>query len=405
MSATALRVLIAGSLIVALTMGVRQSFGIFLTPVSIDLETGRQVFGLALAVQNLLFGLLSPVAGMLADRFGPVWVTIAGAILFSAGMALATVAQDPLGLNLTVGVLVGLGLTSTTYVIVFGAVSKVVPPEKRSLALGIVTSVSSFGMFAAVPGAQALLSTFGWVNAFLILASCVAAVALAAPALSSGGRGSDSAARQAREEMAQTSAQAIAEAGRHSGYLLLNLGFLVCGFHVAFIAVHLQPYLTDAGLSPQMGALALALVGFFNIFGSLLFGQLGGHYSKKYLLSGIYLGRSAVILVFLLVPVSGFSAIAFAAAIGFLWLATVPLTSGLVAQIFGTRHMSMLYGVVFASHQVGSFFGAWLGGYYFDTLGSYDVVWWISIVLGLLAALIHWPIADQPVGRLRGAVT
>lgn len=401
MSGTSVRVIAAASLIVAMAMGVRQSFGIFLTPISMDLETGRQVFGLAIAVQNLLFGLMSPVSGMLADRFGSVTVTIAGAVLYSAGLMLATLASDPLGLHLTLGVLVGLGLASTTYVTAFGAVTRVVAPEKRSLALGIVTSVSSFGMFAAIPGAQALLSGFGWINAFLILGSAVLAVVIAAPALSAG-RGSNAKPGQTNL-LAQSAAQAISEAGRHSGYWLLNLGFLVCGFHVAFIAVHLQAHLTDSGLSPRTGALALALIGFFNIIGSLLFGQLGGRYSKKYMLSGIYLARAIVILAFIMVPVTALSSITFAAAIGFLWLATVPLTSGLVAQIFGTRHMSMLYGVVFASHQVGSFLGAWLGGFFYDTLGSYDAAWWIAIALGLVAALLHWPIADQPVARLQPA--
>ena len=401
MTALSIRVIAAASLIVAIAMGVRQSFGVFLIPVSMDLETGRQVFAFSIALQNLLFGLLAPFAGSLADRFGAVQVTIAGAVVYAGGLLLATMASDPLGLHLTLGVLVGLGLASTTYVTAFGAVGRVVAPEKRSLALGIVTSVSSFGMFAAIPGAQALLSGAGWANAFLILASVVLATALAAPAMGQGR--ADAGAPGEPDPLAQTAAQAIAEAGRHSGYWLLNLGFLVCGFHVAFIAVHLVAHLTDSGLPASTGWLPLALIGFFNIFGSLLFGQLGGVYSKKYLLSGIYLGRAVVIFVFVSVPVSAFSSIAFASLIGFLWLATVPLTSGLVAQIFGVRHMSMLYGVVFASHQIGSFLGAWLGGYLYDAYGSYETAWWIAIALGLLAALIHWPIADRPLARLQAA--
>ncbi|MEM1400878.1 MAG: MFS transporter [Pseudomonadota bacterium] len=403
MSSSAIRVIIAGSLIVAIAMGIRQAFGVFLAPVSQDLETGRQVFGLAMATQNLLWGLLSPFAGIFADRYGAVPVTIFGTLCYIAGLVLTTMVTGPIGLNLSLGLLIGIGLAASTYVTAFGAVGRVVDPAQRSLALGIVTSLGSFGMFVAAPAAHAVLSVYGWVWAFMIMAGILVASLLAAPALATGKGKTQAGPSPVLDPTSQTALDAIREAGRHSGYLLLTAGFFVCGFHVTFIGVHFVAHLTDSGLSGQIGSLSLALIGLFNIVGSFLFGQLGGTYSKKYMLSGIYLARSVVILVFILLPVTAFSSLAFAAAIGFLWLATVPLTSGLVAQIFGVKHMSMLYGVVFASHQVGAFLGAWLGGYFYDTQGSYDAVWWASIVLGLVAALLHWPIADRPVARLQAA--
>ena len=389
------RVMISGVVCLILAMGIRQSFGIFLTPIAMDLEVGRQVFGLAIAVQNLLWGLAQPFAGVIADSFGAMRVTIVGALLYVAGLALAASSSDPLGLNVSLGVLIGLALAGTTYVTVLGAVGRVVPPERRSLAFGLCTAAGSFGMFAVVPGAQALLDGLGWRDAFLLLA--VAASALIP--LAFGFRASDQ--RITAHAGSQSVGAAIREAREHSGYWLLNAGFFVCGFHIAFVATHLPAYLADNGLPPSVSAWSLAMIGLFNIIGSYLFGVLGGRFRQKWVLSAIYAARAVVIALFMLLPLSGMSAIAFAAGIGFLWLGTVPLTSGLVAHVFGVRYLSMLYGVVFASHQVGAFFGAWGGGYAYDVVGSYDSIWLASIALAIFAALIHLPIRDQPVARLK----
>lgn len=394
MSRTASKVMIAGVICLILAMGIRQSFGIFLAPIALDLGVGRQVFGLAIALQNLLWGLAQPFTGAIADKFGAVRVTIVGAALYAAGLALAAYATDPLGLNITLGVLVGLALAGTTYGTVLGAVGRVVPPEKRSMAFGLCTAAGSFGMFAVVPGSQALLDALSWRDTFLVLAL---AIALLAP-IAFGFAGSDRLIRQTHG--GQSMRAAIDEARGHSGYWLLNAGFFVCGFHVAFVATHLPAYLADNGLPPSVSAWSLAMIGLFNIFGSYLFGVLGGRFRQKWVLALIYLARAGVIGLFLVVPLSGTTAIAFGAGIGFLWLGTVPLTSGLVAQVFGVRYLSMLYGVVFASHQLGAFLGAWGGGLAFDLLGSYDSVWLVSIALALFAAAIHLPINDRPLARL-----
>lgn len=388
------RVLIAAVVCLILAMGVRQSFGIFLAPIAMDLEVGRQVFGLAIALQNLLWGLAQPFVGAVADRFGAMRVTIAGALLYVAGLVLAAWSSDPLGLNVSLGVLVGLALSGTTYVTVLGAVGRVVPPERRSLAFGLCTAAGSFGMFAVVPGAQALLDALDWRDAFLVMAVAISALI----PLAFGFRESDR--RITGAGGGQSLGAAIREAREHSGYWLLNAGFFVCGFHVAFVATHLPAYLADNGMPLSVSAWSLAMIGLFNIFGSYLCGVLGGHFRQKWVLSAIYAARAVVIAAFMLLPLSGASAVAFGAAIGFLWLGTVPLTSGLVARVFGVRYLSMLYGVVFASHQLGAFLGAWGGGYAFDVMGSYDSIWLASIALAIFAALIHLPIRDQPVARL-----
>jgi Arabinose efflux permease len=392
-------VMIAGVVCLILAMGIRQSFGIFLTPIAIDLHVGRQAFGLAIAVQNLLWGLAQPFVGAVVDKFGAMRVTILGALLYAGGLALAASSHDPLGLNVSLGVLVGLALAGTTYVTVLGAVGRVVPPEKRSVAFGLCTAAGSFGMFAVVPGAQALLDGLGWRDAFLVLAIAISALV----PLAFGFRASDR--RITAHPGTQSMAAAIHEARAHSGYWLLNAGFFVCGFHVAFVATHLPAYLADNGLPPSVSAWSLAMIGLFNIIGSYVFGALGGRYRQKWVLSGIYAARAVVIALFLLLPLSGASAIIFGAGIGFLWLGTVPLTSGLVARVFGVQYLSMLYGMVFASHQVGAFLGAWGGGYAYDVLGSYTSVWLASIALAVFATLIHLPIEDRPMARLQEATT
>ena len=391
-------VIASGVSCLILAMGIRQSFGIFLTPIAIDLHVGRQAFGLAIALQNLLWGLAQPFSGAIADKFGAVRVMIAGGFIYALGVGLAAFATDAMALNVTLGTLVGLALAGTTYGTVLGAIGRVVPPEKRSLAFGLCTAAGSFGMFAVVPGAQALLDAFDWRDAFIVLAIAVSLLVPLAFGFSESDR------RIATSYGGQTIAAALDEARTHSGYWLLNAGFFVCGFHVAFVATHLPAYLADRGLSPSVSAWSLAMIGLFNIFGSYLFGALGGRYRQKWVLAAIYLARAVVIALFLLLPLSGASAIAFGAGIGFLWLGTVPLTSGLVARVFGVRYLSMLYGVVFASHQVGAFFGAWGGGWAYDVLGSYDLIWLASIALALFAAAIHIPIRDQPLPRLREAL-
>jgi MFS family permease len=327
MSATAKLVIAAGVACLILAMGIRQSFGIFLSPIAMDLEVGRQVFGLAIALQNLLWGVAQPFAGAIADKFGAVRVTIGCALLYAGGLALSAFSTDPLGLNVTLGGMVGLALAGTTYGTVLGAVGRVVPAHRRSLAFGVCTAAGSFGMFAVVPGAQALLDAFGWRDAFIVMAI---AISLLVPC-AFGFSGSDR--LILRSTSGQTIRGALREAREHSGYWLLNAGFFVCGFHVAFVATHLPAYLADNGLPPSISAWSLAMIGLFNIFGSYLFGVLGGRFRQKWVLSAIYFARAVVIALFLVVPLSGVSAVAFGAAIGFLWLGTVPLTSGLVAGL------------------------------------------------------------------------
>lgn len=389
-------VIACGATIVTLAMGIRQSFGLFLPQMSVALDMGRESFGLAIAISNLLFGLVQPFVGALADKHGAGRIVAAGALLYAVGLAGAAMAGDALGIHLTLGFLVGIALSATTFVVVLGAVGRVVPPERRSLVFGIVTAGGSFGQFIVVPGAQMLLGELGYRLALIVLAGMAAL--MIAFALGVSGR---PAAEKAEER--QSLGEALSEAARHRGYWLLNAGFFVCGFHVAFIATHFPAYLDDRGLGLAIGASALALIGLFNIFGSYAFGLSGDRWRKKYVLSGIYAGRAVVIALFLAVPLSPASALIFASAMGFLWLGTVPLTSGLVGQMFGVRYLSTLYGIVFMSHQIGSFFGAWAAGLVYDRSGSYDLAWAASILLALFAAVIHLPIRDTPAARLQTA--
>jgi predicted MFS family arabinose efflux permease len=390
-------VIACAALIVTLAIGVRQSFGLFLPQMSVALDIGRGSFGLALALQNLLFGLAQPFVGALADRHGAGRVVLAGTILYVIGLAAAALAGSALGLHLSFGILIGVALSATTFVVVLGAVGRVVPAERRSLAFGVVTAGGSLGQFLVVPAAQMLLGELGYRTALVALAGGIALMIVLA--LGVAGRPASAADAGPRQSLGE----ALREASRHRGYWLLNAGFFVCGFHIAFIATHFPAYFDDRGLGLQIGATALALVGLFNIFGSYLFGLSGDYWRKQYVLSGLYAARAVVIALFLLTPLTSTTALLFAAAMGFLWLGTVPLTSGLVGQIFGIRYLSTLYGIVFLSHQVGSFFGAWTAGLIYDRTGSYDVAWGASIVLGILAAIVHLPIGDTPVARLQAA--
>ena len=383
-------------LIILISMGTRQTFGIYLQPVTDELGIGRELFSLAIAIQSIIGGL--PFAGMLSDRYGSRWVAIGGGLLFAVSMYLMSITTHWTGLMLGFGLLSGVSLSCVSYVVVLGAVAQAVPPERRSRTFGFITAAGSVGMFIVVPVAQRILNTFGWRTTFAIFAGFAGLIALLAvgyPTRKQPVTGSDS------TEPSNSLTQVLAKASQHSGYWLLTIGFFVCGFHVSFVASHLPAYLTDNGLSGTAGATALSLVGLFNLFGSTLFGYLGDHYRKKYLLSGLYLGRSIIISLFIFFPVTETTAMIFGAAIGFLWLATVPLTSGTVAQIFGPRYLSTLYGIVFFSHQIGSFLGVWLGGRIYDATGMYTPVWVIAIILGVLAFIVHLPIEDRPVYPLR----
>ncbi len=392
-------VIACAAFIVTLAMGVRQSFGLFLPQMSVDIGISRSDFGLAMALQNLLFGLVQPFVGALADKHGAGRVVLAGALLYALGLIGAAFATDAIGLHISFGLLIGMAQSATTFVVVLGAVGRVVSPEKRSGAFGIVTAGGSLGQFLVVPLASMLLGDIGYHQTLWIMAGLVALCGL----LAIGVAGRTDGAGGLTLEVEQSAREALREAAGHRGYWLLNAGFFVCGFHIAFIATHLPAYLDDKGLGIEIGAQVLALVGLFNILGSYVFGRAGDLLRQKYVLSALYTARSAVIALFLFLPLSHASALVFAGAMGFLWLGTVPLTSGIVGRIFGIRYLSMLYGIVFLSHQLGSFFGAWMAGLIFDATGSYNIAWGFSIALGLFAGLVHLPIADAPVTRLKPA--
>lgn len=378
-----------GATIVSIAMGIRQSMGLFVQPVGIDLEVGRDVMGLAIAISNLLFGLAQPFVGAIADRYGAGRVIFGGTVVYVLGLLLMIVAKDPLGLHLTLGVMTGLGLAGTTYVVVLGAVGRAVPPAYRSRAFGITTAAGSFGMFAIVPGTQGMISWFDWQGALVGLAILTSIMALLGLALA--GKPKEPEGEISTGSLGETVKQAF----RYRDYWLLNMGFFVCGFQLAFIGVHYPSYLLDRGVDAGSASIGLAMIGLFNMVGSYFSGYLGDKFSKKYLLSLIYLLRAVVIALFLVIPLNSVTAIMFGAAMGFLWLATVPLTSGLVGLMFGTRYLSTLYGVVFLWHQVGSFLGAWLGGEAFERYGSYDPIWYASIAFGVMAAILHLPIREM----------
>lgn len=389
--------IVCAALIVTIAMGIRQSFGLMMRPITLDLGIGRQDFGLALALQNLLFGLVQPFVGAYADKHGAGKVIVAGTALYAAGLVLTGLSHDSVALDLSIGLFVGLAMSGTTFVVVFGPVARAVSAEQRTVALGIVTAGGSLGQFLVVPAAQGLLQAVDWRMTLFILAGFAAAMA----ALGLGISGRPVA--QAQTEGPASAGDALREAAGNRSFWLLTAGFFVCGFHIAFVGTHLPAYVSDRGLAAEVGAWSLALIGLFNIFGSYLFGAWGAKWSKKNLLSALYAGRAVLIAVFLLTPLSPASVLVFSAGFGFLWLGTVPLTSGIIGQVFGPRHMSMLYGIVFLSHQVGSFIGAWWAGQVFDATGSYDAVWLVSIALGILAAILHLPIRERPLARTAAA--
>ena len=384
-------IIAAASVVAALSFGIRSSFGIFLQPVSADLGWGREIFAFSIALSSVLWGAAQPFAGMLADRFGSGRVLAAGALMYAAGIALMAWSSTPLAAHLTIGVLVGLGNAGCGLWIVYAAVARAAAPERRTLAVGIVSAAGSFGQFAVVPVGQAFLDAYGWQTAFVLLG--IAALAMLPMAGAITGRAAAPAVAPQRFRAALT------EAARHRGYLLLNAGFFVCGFQVIFISTHLPAYVADRGLPAEVGAWTLALVGLVNIVGSIVSGMLGDRFSKKSLLTLLYLGRAVMIAAFVLTPPSVAGTLTFGVVMGLVWFSVIPLTTALVAQIFGSQYLGTLSGIVFLSHQTGAFLGAWLGGRLFDATGSYDVTWWIAVGLGLAAAALHYPIDERPLGR------
>ncbi|MEP7182323.1 MAG: MFS transporter [Betaproteobacteria bacterium] len=385
-------VLVCSGLILMLGFGIRHGFGLFLQPMSADLHWGRETFALAMAVQNLVWGATQPFTGMLADRHGTGRIVVVGAVLYVLGLFAMANATTPLVFVLTSGVLIGAGLSGVTFSVVAGVLGRTFPPEKRSMALGIAAAAGSFGQFAMLPLTQWLLSNVGWYGALLTLAAVGLLMAPLAAALVERHEGTSHA-------FAQSAGEAIREAMGHRGYVLLTVGFFVCGFQVVFVGVHLPAYLADHGLPPHVAVTALALIGLFNIVGTYTAGWLGSRMPNRYILSAIYFGRAVVIAVFVWLPLSPATVYAFAVALGLLWLSTVPPTNGIVAGVFGVRYLAMLSGLTFFSHQIGSFLGAWLGGKLYDTTGSYDVVWWLSIALGIVAGLINLPIDEREIER------
>ena len=387
-------VLLASGVVLTLAMGVRHGFGFWLQPISQANDWTRETYSLAMAMQNLLWGVFGPFAGMAADRFGTMRVVLVGAISYMLGLIWMAVVTNPTLFVMGSGVFVGLGLACTAFGAVSGIIGRTAPLDKRSWAFGVSGACSSFGQFLMMPVEQQLISAVGWQHAFYLLAAVVVLAMIPMSFFL----------REPAVEHSHGPQQSIAEAMREAlgnrSFLLLVAGYFVCGFQLVFIGVHMPAYLKDKGLAnPNVAVMALALIGLFNIVGSYYAGKLGGRLPKRFLLSGIYLSRSIVITLFLLAPLSPTSVYVFAAAIGFLWLSTVPLTNGIIAGVFGVKHMSMLAGVVFFSHQLGSFIGVWLGGYMFTKLGSYDAVWGIAIGLGLMAALANLPINEKPLVR------
>ena len=380
----------AASLILVISIGIRGSFGLYMTPITNSLQISREVFSIAIAIQMLVWGFGQPIFGAIADLYGTAKVIVLGAGLYACGLTIMGLSSGPVDLYTGAGALVGLGTSAMGFAIVLAPVVRVVPKNRRSLALGIATAGGSFGQFSMALLSGWLIETEGWSTALFIIAVITGLAVILAFALK--GKNQQSEKIQESTNLTETLNQAV----RHKSYLLLIAGFFVCGFHVTFVATHLPSYVSDLGLDEMLGAKAIALIGLANIAGTLIFGWLGGYYSKKLLLSGLYLFRSIVILCFVMSPKTELSVLLFAGLIGLLWLGTVPLTSGIVANIFGSKYLGTLFGIVFLSHQVGSFFGAWIGGKLFHFTSSYDFAWYISIALGVFAAIVHLPMNDKP---------
>lgn len=388
------QVLVCGATIVTLSMGIRHGFGLWLQPITQVQEWTRETFAFAIAIQNLVWGVSGIFAGMAADRFGAFRVIIIGALLYALGLCGMALTTTPLTFTLATGALIGMAQAGTTYAVIYGVIGRTVPAEKRSWAMGVAAAAGSFGQFLMVPTEGFLISHFGWQEALLALAAATLLMIPLARGLREPAFGG--AAAPARQ---QSIGQALREAFKYPSFQLLMAGYFVCGFQVVFIGVHMPSYLKDKGLSPQVASYALALIGLFNVFGTYAAGVLGQKMPKKHILAFIYFARAIAISVFLLVPLSPMSVYVFSAVMGVLWLSTIPPTNATIAQIFGVAHFSMLGGFVFFSHQIGSFLGVWLGGYLYDKTGSYDIVWYIAIGLGVSAALVNLPVREAPIGR------
>jgi MFS family permease len=385
-------ILLCGGMALTIALGTRHNFGLYLQPMTSDLGWSRETFSIALALQNLVYGAAQPFTGMIADKYGAARVLIAGALLYALGLALMAFSATSWEFMLSAGLLVGIALGCTGFSIVYGVIGRSFPAEKRSAALGVAGAAGSFGQFVMLPYGQTLINHIGWHHALLTLAVTVLAVIPLSAAL----------VEDKREEHhfhKQTIPEALREALGHSGYVLLVTAYFVCGFQLMFISIHFPAYLVDQHMSPDTGMIALALIGLFNIFGSYIWGWLGQRYTKKYLLSVLYLTRAAGIAIFVLLPISPLTVYVFASTIGFLWLGTVPLTNGLIAHVFGVRYLSTLGGIAFFSHQIGSFFGVLIGGYLFDHTGSYQLMWWLTVAMGVLAAALNLPVDDRQIAR------
>ena len=390
------QVLFCGAFIVTMSMGIRHGFGLWLQPITMDRGWSRETFAFAIAIQNLAWGLAGPLAGGLADRYGAFKVLIIGSVFYAAGLVLMGLATSGLAFTGSAGLLLGLAQSGTTYAVVYGVIGRQVAPEKRSWAMGITAAAGSFGQFLMIPVENWLIGGVGWQNALFVL-SCLALLIIPmafglkepAAAVGSGPR--------------QSVAEAVREAFRYPSFRWLMAGYFVCGFQVVFIGVHMPSYLKDAGMSPNVATTALALIGLFNVIGTYTAGSLGQRMPKKYILSGIYALRSVTIVIFLSVPLSPWSVYIFSAVMGVLWLSTVPPTNATVAQIFGVQYLSMLGGFVFLSHQIGSFLGVWLGGRLYDMTGSYNIVWWLAVALGVFAALANLPVREAAIERVTPA--
>jgi MFS family permease len=388
------QVLVCGAAIVTVSMGIRHGFGLWLQPVTQSQGWTRETFAFAIAIQNLTWGLSGIFAGMLADRFGAFKVIVGGAILYALGLVGMAQATTPLMFTATAGVLIGMAQAGTTYAVIYGVIGRNVSTDKRSWAMGIAAAAGSFGQFLMVPTEGFLISHFGWQEALMILGfAALIMIPLSWGLREPGFLGGTPVLRE------QSILQALKEAFKYPSFQLLMAGYFVCGFQVVFIGVHMPSYLRDKGLSPQVASYALALIGLFNVFGTYAAGVLGQRMQKKNILAFIYLARAVVISVFLIAPLTPLSVYIFSATMGLLWLSTVPPTNATVAQIFGVKHLSMLSGFVFFSHQIGSFMGVWLGGFLYDRTGSYDIVWYIAIALGVLAALVNLPIKEAAITR------
>lgn len=390
-------IVVSGGIIMGLALGTRHVQGLFLVPMTMDRGWSREEFGFAIALQNLVWGLVQPFTGMIADRFGSIRVLFAGCILYGLGLYLMAQSTTSIELDLTAGVLIGMALSATAFGAVYGALSRIFPAEKRSWALGLAGAVGGLGQFAMVPLTQGFISGFGWIAALVLIAIVVTCISPLAFALN------DRQKTPTSNQESQSLGNAIREALSHRGFWLLNMGFFACGFQLAFIAGHLPAYLMDKGLSGRSAVIALSIIALSNVGGTYLCGLLGGIYRRKHLLAYLYLSRSAAMAAFVLLPLSETTVYLFAFVMGLLWLGTVPLTNGLVSQVFGVKYIATLFGFVFVGHQIGAFFGVWLGGLVFDLTKSYELVWAGSILLGLIAAMLHWPINDRQVVRAQMA--